>query len=89
MSYFESRRLLAPAGVLPVPDRTIYLHAILVDGRLAGHWRHQFGKNGAVVEVQLRRLLAADERTALEAAVDRYGDYLGVPTTLAEPVLLA
>ena len=89
MSYFESRRLLAPAGVLPVPDWTSYLHAVLVDGRLTGHWRHQLGKNGAVVEVQLRRPLTADERTALEAAVDRYADYLGVPTTLAEPVLLA
>ena len=89
MSYFESRRLLAPAGVLPVPDRTSYLHAVLVDGRLTGHWRHQLGKNSAVVEVQLRRPLTADERTALECAVDRYADYLGVPTSLAEPVLLA
>ena len=89
MSYFESRRLLAPAGVLPVPDWTSYLHAVLVDGRLTGHWRHQLGKNSAVVEVQVRRLLTADERTALEAAVDRYADYLGVPATLAEPVLLA
>ena len=89
MSYFESRRLLAPAGVLPVPDWTSYLHAILIGGQLAGHWRHQIGKNSAVVEVQLRHPLKATERTELDAAVGRYGDYLGVPTTLAEPELLA
>ncbi len=90
MSYFESRGLLTGGEpVLPVPDWSSFAHAILVDGRLAGHWRHRFGKSGAVVEVQLRRPLRADELTALAAAVQRYGDYLGVPTTVGEPVLLA
>ena len=90
MSYFESRGLLTGGEpVLPVPDWSSFAHAILVDGRLAGHWRHRFGKSGAVVEVQLRRPLRADELTALAAAGHRYGDYLGVPTTLGEPVLLA
>lgn len=90
MSYFESRGLLTGGEpVLPVPDWSSFAHAILIDGRLAGHWRHRFGKSGAVVEVQLRRPLRADELTALAAAVHRYGDYLGVPTTVGEPVLLA
>jgi hypothetical protein len=89
MSYSESRRLLAPAGLLPAPDWTSYLHAILINGELTGHWRYHLGRNSANVEVQLRRRLKADERTALDAAADRYGDYLGVPTTLAEPVMLA
>lgn len=89
MSYFESRGLLTGAEpLLPVPDWSSFTHAILVDGRLAGHWRHQFGKCGAVVEVQLRRPLRADELTALAAAGHLYGDYLGVPTTVGEPVLL-
>jgi hypothetical protein len=90
MSYSESRFLLTGGlGSLPVPDRSNYLHTVLCDGRLAGHWRHQLGRAGAVVEVQLRRPLAGDERAALEGAVARYGRYLGVPTSLAEPVLLA
>ena len=88
MSYSESRRLLAPAGVLPVPDRALHLHAILLDGRLTGHWRHQLTGAGAIVEVQLYRPLTATEQEALPAAVRRYGAYLGVPTEIAPSVLL-
>ena len=88
MSYSESRRLLAPAGVLPVPDRALHLHAILIDGRFTGHWRHQLTGAGATVETQLYRPLTAPEQEALAAAVRRYGDYLGVPTEIAPSVLL-
>jgi hypothetical protein len=88
MSYFESRRLLAPKGVLPVADYASHLHAVLLDGFLVGHWRHQRGRDGAAVDVQLRRPLVTDELIAVRDAVDRYGAYLGVPTTLTEPVLL-
>ncbi len=90
MSYFESRPLLTGGQArLPVADWSSYPHAMLINGQLAGYWRHRLGAKNAVVEVQVRRPLTAAERTALDAAVDRYGDYLGVPTTLAEPVLLA
>ncbi len=89
MSYSESRLMLAPSGVLPVGDSPYHLHVLLIDGALAGHWRHQLTGSGAVIEIQLRRPLSAAERTALERAVSRYGDYLGVPTVMAEPVLMA
>jgi hypothetical protein len=89
MSYSESRVLLTGGlGSLPVPDRSSHLHTILCDGRLAGHWRHRLGRDGAVIEAQLRRPLTGDERAALENAVARYGRFLGVPTSLDEPVLL-
>jgi hypothetical protein len=88
MSYFESRRLLAPKGVLPVADYATHLHAILLNGLLVGHWRHRLGPNAAVVEVQLRRPLVGDDLAALRDAIGRYSSYLDVPTTLAEPVLL-
>ena len=88
MSYFESRRLLAPKGVLPVADHAFHPNVVLLDGRLVGHWRHQLGRAGAVVEIQLRRPLVDDELAALRAAVGRYGSYLGVPATMGEPVLL-
>jgi Winged helix DNA-binding domain len=89
MSYSESRRLLSGGmALLPVPDYTSYLHAILVDGALAGHWRHQLGRDGATIEVQLRRPFTGTEREGLAAAVGRYAAYLDVPTTLAEPTML-
>jgi len=89
MSYFESRRLLAPAGALPVLDYSAYGPAVLVDGQLAGHWRHQFSGKGAVIEVQLRRKFTGAELAELETAVAGYGDYLGLPTEMAKPDLLA
>jgi hypothetical protein len=89
MSYFESRRLLAPAGVLPVADYAWYGPAVLINGRLAGHWRHQLRRSDALIEIQLRRRLSAPEQAALLAAVASYGDHLGLPTTMAEPELLA
>ena len=89
MSYSESRMLLAPKGVLPVADYATHAHAVLVDGALAGHWRHQLNGSSARIEVQLRRPISVSEREALEQAVSDYGEYLGLPATLAEPVLLA
>ncbi len=88
MSYSESRRMLAPSGVLPVGDYVSHLHVLLIDGALAGHWRHQLSGAGAVIEVQLRRPITAPETAALTQAVSRYGEYLGMPTTLADPVLM-
>ena len=88
MSYSESRRMLAPSGVLPVGNGPFHLHVLLIDGALAGHWRHQLAGSGAVIEIQLRRPITAVERAALDRAVSRYGEYLGVPTAVAEPVLM-
>jgi hypothetical protein len=83
MSYSESRgRLTAGAGTLPVLDRTSYLHAVLIDGTLAGHWRHRLDAGTAVVQVQPIRTWSAAEHAAVSAAVAGYGRYLGCPTSL-------
>ena len=85
MSYSESRGLLTGgAASLPVPDRSLYLHAILVNGRHAGHWRHQFNRGSAVIDIQLLRPLSDREGAALDGAIRRYADYLGVPTTMGQ-----
>jgi hypothetical protein len=50
MSYNESRDVLLrpePASVRPL-DRTAFHHAILLDGRLIGHWRHVSTKTGSL-----------------------------------------
>ncbi len=84
MSYSESRGLLSGgAAYSPVDAASPYLHTILVDGTLAGHWRHRLGRGEAVIETSLRRAMNRRETTALRVAVQRYGQYLGVPTTLA------
>jgi hypothetical protein len=84
MSYSESRDVLfrpAPPNVRPL-DRTAFYHAILLDGRLIGHWRHALEKAGVIIQTQLARRFDAAEMQALDAAVARYGQFLGLPASL-------
>ena len=80
MSYGESRDILVPD--LPRPlyrERRLFLHAILLDGRVIGHWRHDPPGDSVAVETILLRPLDATETVALDAAVERYGRFLRVP----------
>jgi hypothetical protein len=70
-----------PASAKPL-DRATFYHAVLLDGRLVGHWRHSLEKGRVVIETQIRRPLKSAESRALDAAVERYGDFLGLPATL-------
>ena len=82
MSYSESRGLLTGgAAYSPVDVTSPYLHTILSDGILIGHWRHRLARDDAVIDTALRRGLNRRETAALHTAVNRYGDYLGVPTS--------
>jgi len=85
MSYSESKDVVVPnASDLLVRDRGILLHAILLDGRLIGHWRRAPPKDSVVVETIHRRPLERPEAQALEAAADRYGRYVGLPAMLSQ-----
>jgi hypothetical protein len=84
MSYSESRRvIIRDGGVLPVPNWDNYLHAVLIDGILAGHWRHQLAARDAVIALQPIRRWSAAEHRAVAVAVARYGRYLGCPAVAA------
>ena len=84
MSYSQSRAAILPGGSgttagLPVLNGTTYLHAVLIDGVLAGHWRHRLTATQAVVELQSLRPWSAAERRAIDDAVQDYGRYLDRP----------
>jgi hypothetical protein len=84
MSYSESRDVLfgpAPGSARPL-DRTAFYHSILLDGRLIGHWRHVLEKKKVIIETQLDRPLSAIEKQALKMAVERYGEFLQMPSSL-------
>ena len=84
MSYSESRDVLYDtdsAKSRPL-DRAAFYHAILLDGRLIGHWRHFVKNDSVIVEAQLDRRLDAAERNALDDTVDRYGKFLALHATL-------
>ena len=81
ISYSHSRDALRPLPPTP-GEPTVFAHALLLDGRLIGHWRREFDKKTVIVEASLYRPLNRTETRALEAAVERYGSFEGAPTRL-------
>ena len=89
VAYTESKRVLAVDGGLPgIPmSPVMYLHAVVRDGQVIGHWRRVAESSGrgdptieagieAGIEARLRKPLDRDARRALQEEVERYGRFL-------------
>jgi hypothetical protein len=74
ISYTESRDVLQTPDVsFPVPRPVDgFTHVLLVDGRLAGHWRRASGKEGPIVETRVAATLDRGQQRSLASALDRY-----------------
>ena len=83
MSYSESRDVLLGSLGADAAARIaiVFVHAVLLDGQLIGHWRPVSGRDSVVIEASLHRRLSRVEEKALRAAVERYGRFLGVPAS--------
>ncbi len=82
MGYSQSRHFLG--GKAPYfPEDNSPLHVVLVDGRLAGWWRHAFTNGVCELDIRMDRPTTPDEDIALDAEVERYGRFLGLPTKRA------
>jgi hypothetical protein len=80
MGYTESRDvLLALVGVAQPWIGPSLLHAILLGGRLIGHWRPRTSRGSADIETSLYRSMSPAEERALDAAIGRYGRFLASP----------
>ncbi len=83
MSFSDTRQLIVPDDrSLPVLNTDNYLHAVLIGGILAGHWRHRVVAGEAVIQTQPIRPWSAAEKAAVASAAAGYGRYLGCPVTL-------
>jgi hypothetical protein len=80
MGYSESRDALFETA--PPEDLTPLMHAVLLDGRLVGHWKPTYSKDAITVETSLYRSLSKQEGKALDVAVQRYGTFVGLAATL-------
>jgi hypothetical protein len=90
MGYSISRHYFGgTAPVFPLHDEP--MHVALLNGRMAGSWRHSLVRTGPAgprceLEIRLSRTLDGygDEAMnhALGETVARYGDFLGMPTSL-------
>nr|WP_248763962.1 winged helix DNA-binding domain-containing protein [Pseudarthrobacter sp. SSS035] len=78
MGYSATRHYLGgSAPAFPVAGDP--MHVVLLDGRMAGCWRHTMFSGRC--ELDIRLSAAADRATedAVQDAVDRYGAFLGIP----------
>jgi hypothetical protein len=83
IAYRQSRDLLDVdelAGELP-GGQVMFLHALILDGQVVGHWRRQLTTTSLTVETQLTRALSPPEATAVEEAVGRYRAFVGRPSS--------
>ena len=78
MSYSESRDVLA--GSVPNQESP-FMHAVLLDGQLIGHWKRTESRGSIEIETSFLRSLNRAETRALHKAVDRYRRFLGQPAT--------
>ena len=81
MGYSQSRHYLG--GTAPyLPEDNGPMHVVLVDGRLAGWWRHSFAGGTCGLEVRMNKPANPEEQRALEAEAERYGRFLGMEAKL-------
>jgi hypothetical protein len=90
MGYSVSRHYLG--GSAPAyPLDGAPLHMVLLDGRMAGSWRHSFVRNGSAgqrceLDVRLPGMRDGPGDEAMNQALHRsmaqYGDFLGMPASL-------
>lgn len=82
MGYSQSRHYLG--GVAPYfPEDNGPIHVVLLDGRLAGWWRHGFTGGVCELDVRMNRPTTPPEQQALEGEVERYGRFLDMEAKLA------
>ncbi|MFJ5955677.1 winged helix DNA-binding domain-containing protein [Paenarthrobacter sp. NPDC092416] len=81
MGYSQSRHYLGgSAPILPTDNSP--MHVVLLDGKLAGWWRHGFVGSKCELDVRLDRPATPPVQRALETEVERYGTFLGMETQL-------
>ena len=80
VAYSESKDVFRSPGRDAIAKP--FLHAILLDGRVVGHWRAAVKRRAVEIETQLYRPLDAPERAALADAAERYGRFVGVAPRL-------
>ncbi len=84
ISYTESRDVLDLDGLARnlYPARPPFVHAVVLDGQVIGHWRRRAKPHRLGIEIQLARALKENERRALHEAAAAYGEFCGVDLEL-------
>jgi hypothetical protein len=81
MGYSKTRGYLggsAPAAL----SSAVPQHVLLLDGKMAGNWKHVLRPGSAELRLKPLRAFSAAERHAVDGAVERYAAFLRRPLTL-------
>lgn len=77
--YRESKDVADVDGWLRAVGGEIgYYHAVVIDGQLVGRWRRKVRARDVQVDISPLRPLDPAEEEAVDAAVARYGEFLGL-----------
>ena len=57
--------------------------AVILDGQAVGTWKRTLKRESVLIETSLWKTLKRDERSALDAAAQRYGEFLGLTAAVA------
>ncbi len=71
-----------PPAVVKATFRGTYYRPVLIGTRSAGHWRRVMARDAVTIEVSPFAPLDASELALVEAAVQRYGAFVGLPARL-------
>jgi hypothetical protein len=63
-------------------SREFPTRSIVIDGLTVGTWRRMLARREVVVEATLETRLSAEQHTALKAAAERFGAFVGLPARL-------
>jgi hypothetical protein len=84
VSYRESRDVMWEGSPSPAdPQTSVFTHAIVLDGLLVGHWRRVPKTAEALIESSWYRAPDEVQTRSFNAAIDRFGRFLGVPAAPA------
>jgi len=64
-------------------DPVIFRHALVIGGQIAGTWRTTRSTKGVMVQAVPLRRLNSSERQAIDAAVQRYERFIGLPVAFS------
>jgi hypothetical protein len=87
MGYSATRHYMG-GGAPAFPFKGEPMHVVLLDGRMAGSWRHTLLPGRCELDIRLSSADAAPGSplaAAIQEAVDRYGAFVGLPAVRVQP----
>jgi hypothetical protein len=78
IAYRDRKLLSSVARPRHIAERDVFAHLLVIDRELAGRWRRQVQARSATIDVQPFRSLARAEIRAVNAAVEKYGTFVGL-----------